>query len=329
MRERVPQHVVRVKTVTIDWAGLLARGADAPAFADFGAAFVELMARGAGLAPFERAVAGGLASDRLGWAFVAGYQAALAALVPGLSTARPAALLATEAGGAHPRAIATRLERDARGRRALTGRKVFASCASGAATLLVVARVGERDDGRPDLRLVRVEAPREGVTLAPMPAIPFAPEVPHAEVGLDAVAVADDEVLEGDGYARWLKPFRTVEDTFVTAAFAAYAFGLTRRARLDASLLASSAGLVAALAGVAESPTESPATHVALAGALADAARLADALAAALAATGGEEAARFERDRPLLRVASSARTKRALAAVRALGLATPPEPGSS
>jgi alkylation response protein AidB-like acyl-CoA dehydrogenase len=61
--------------------------------------------------PVELALVGGFAADRLGYAFASGYAAASRALFPG--SARPAALAATEVGGVHPRAIATRLsERD-------------------------------------------------------------------------------------------------------------------------------------------------------------------------------------------------------------------------
>src|SRR2546423_14840364 len=52
--------------------------------------------------PVERALACGVAADRLGFAFAGGYAAALHALVPGLTGI--AALGATEAGGRAPQA---------------------------------------------------------------------------------------------------------------------------------------------------------------------------------------------------------------------------------
>src|SRR5262245_6416593 len=57
----------------------------------------------------ERAAAGGFASDRLGFAFATGYQAALVALCPELPADHVSGLCATEEGGNHPRAIQTRL----------------------------------------------------------------------------------------------------------------------------------------------------------------------------------------------------------------------------
>src|SRR6185295_153430 len=59
--------------------------------------------------PVDRAFAGGACADRLGFAFAGGYAEALRALVPELPPGSITALCATEEGGAHPRAIRTRL----------------------------------------------------------------------------------------------------------------------------------------------------------------------------------------------------------------------------
>ena len=53
------------------------------------------------------------------------------------------------------------------------------------------------------------------MTIEDRPPTPFAPEIPHARITLANVTVRDEDVLPGDGYARYLKPFRTIEDTFV------------------------------------------------------------------------------------------------------------------
>jgi acyl-CoA dehydrogenase len=123
--------------------------------------------------PIDHAVRGGHDADRLGVAFVAGYGAALRALVPG-APARTS-LCATEDAGAHPRAIATTL---ADGR--LRGRKTWSTLATEAELLLVVASVGVDAAGKNRLRLVRVAPTAPGVTITPMPPPPFAPEVGHA-----------------------------------------------------------------------------------------------------------------------------------------------------
>src|SRR6185312_4000420 len=110
----------------------------------------------------DRAAAGGFLADRLGYAFLAGYRAALARLAPSLSRA---SLCATESAGAHPRAIATRLQQSSDPNfHVLTGEKTFATLASVADVLLVVASRGE-EGGRNRLVVARIPASRPGITI--------------------------------------------------------------------------------------------------------------------------------------------------------------------
>ncbi len=258
---------------------------------------------GEGASTLDDAVRGGLGADRLGVAFLAGYAAALRALVPGLRG--PAALCATEAGGGHPRAILCRV---ADGK--LAGTKTFVTGGAQAERLLVVAR---EDTGT--LRVVVVDAHAPGVTLTPLPPMAFAPEIPHASLLLDG---APGEVLPGDGYDDYLKPFRTVEDIHVMLAAAAYLVGLGRRASFAPSVLASLAAVVAALTALGQEPRLAPATHVALAGTLDHFRGIVERLE--LAGAPEDERARWERDRPLLGIAGKVRELRFASACAALGL---------
>jgi acyl-CoA dehydrogenase len=267
-------------------------------------------------APIDRALAGGALADRLGYAFLAGYSAALHALVPAADPAAQRSLAATEEGGAHPKAIRCRLERRGDGW-SLSGTKSWVTLASG--ELLVLASRGESEEGRSQLVLVRVGAQRPGVRRLPQPALPFVPEVLHAQVVLEAVPVTDADLLPGDGWERWVKPFRTVEDVHVNAAVLAY-LGATAgrhgwprplREELAASLLT-----FHALAGMEPS---SPETHVALGGALAQARRQVEACDPHWSSAPGDERARWERDRPLLEVAGKARQLRLARAWERLG----------
>ncbi|MBZ0234822.1 MAG: acyl-CoA dehydrogenase family protein, partial [Deltaproteobacteria bacterium] len=172
--------------------------------------------------PIDRAVHGGYEADRVGAAFVAGYSAALRALVPGAPPRT--SLCATEAGGAHPRAITTRLDPELR----LVGAKRWSTLATEAELLLVVATIGADEAGRSRLKLVRVSPRAPGVTITAMPPPPFAPEVSHAELTLDT-QVAPADVLPGDGYTDYLKPFRTVEDIHVHGAMLGWLLGLAAR----------------------------------------------------------------------------------------------------
>jgi hypothetical protein len=246
--------------------------------------------------------------DRLGHAFREGYAAALRALVPGLGELEVVALCATEEAGAHPRAIQTRWD----GAR-VTGRKLFVTMGTRADRLLVVAR---NDEG--NLQVVSVDARAPGVTLMPMPPTPFVPEIPHAEVRLEA---APGVALPGDGYKDFLKPFRTIEDIHVFAATVGYLMSLGRRVGWEPLVIARLAALGAALAHLAELEPLAPATHLALGGVLDLGRRLFAELD--LKVVPEDERARWVRDQPILDVAGKVRAQRFESACRVLKLVQP------
>jgi len=259
--------------------------------------------------PFDRALVGGACADRLGFAFAAGYAEALRALVPGLPAGSVSALCATEDGGNHPRAIRTRLEQIAPGEYRLTGRKKWASLAPAASSLLVVASLGDDPAGKNRLCVVRVATTAPGVRLHPS-AASFVPEIPHAEVELDGVAVTLADLLDGDGYDDYLKPFRTIEDLHVHGALAGYLLGVARRKRFSHALHQQLLVLALATGTLAHGDARAATSHAALAGTLDLAGRIVAELEAAWAAAPDEEWTRWQRDRRLLQVASTARAQR-------------------
>ncbi len=259
--------------------------------------------------PIDVALLGGGRADGMAGAFLAGYRAALAHLIPDLPAGRAVCLCATEDGGAHPRAIATRLEPDGDGF-TLTGRKKWVTGGPLADLLLVVASTGTDEAGRNRLRLVMVDAHAPGVRIEPMPPTPFVPEIPHAQVVLEGARVGAAALLPGDGYDRYLKPFRTVEDIHVHAAVLAFLLATARRRELPRPLQEELAAALVLARALALAPPLAAETHVALAGALAMAHRLTVAVRAAIPA-GDPLAAALDRDLPLLQVAGRARTARA------------------
>jgi len=266
----------------------------------------------------DRAALGGLAAAGVGWAFACGYEAALAKLDPELARgAAVMALCATEQGGGHPRAIRTTLTPAPGGGHRLAGTKSWVTLGADAEVLLVVATTGVDAQGRNRLRVARIPASRPGVRLEPGGATPFAPEIAHACAVFDAVPVADDELLPGDGYDALLKPFRTIEDVHVLAAVLGWALGVARASAWPRAFLDEGVGLVLLLRTLGAADPSSPATHVTLEGALAAVKRLLDAAPWDTAAAGVRDA--WARDRPLLDVASTVRAARHDAAWRALG----------
>lgn len=265
--------------------------------------------------PFGRAVVAGFAADRVGWAFASGYQAALRALVPGqLADDAVAALCVTEEGGNRPRDIETTFTPLPGGGFAVAGAKRWTTLGPAGTLLLVAGReAGDGVDGRPRLRVARVPASTPGVAITPMPPTRFVPEVPHARVTFDDARLGADALLPGDGYARYIKPFRTLEDTLVTAAVLAYLLREAHGRDWPQALRERIVAALQVLSGVSEGPVDGPENHVLLAGALRWAHALyaeADALWAAGAAD-DEAARRWQRDAALFQVAAAAREARA------------------
>lgn len=259
--------------------------------------------------PIDRALVGGAWADRLGFAFAGGYQEALRALVPA-SPERDAltALCVTETRGNKPRDIETTLV--ATGDHfEITGKKRWATAAPLAKHLLVAATIGLDAEGRNQVRLVRVPTEATGVTLAAS-AVPFVPEIPHAEVTLERVAVRAEDILPGDGYAEYVKPFRTIEDIHVHAALLGYLIGVARRHDFAPDLIEQLLGTSLAVRGLAQANPRSPVTHLPLAGTIAHAGQLVAELERAWEESPDDEWLRWQRDRPLLKVAGAARAAR-------------------
>ena len=265
--------------------------------------------RAASQIPVERALIGGACADRIGFAFAIGYAEALRALVPD-APGGITALCVTEEAGNMPRAIQTTLAAtDEPGRYTLSGRKKWATVADHASALLVVARTGEQRDGKHLLRVVRVATNAPGVRIVATTAR-FIPEISHAEVELDRVAVAQADVLPGDGYDLYVKPFRTVEDLHVHSALAGYLIGVVRRRELPRELLDALAAIAVATRALALADATAATTHVGVAGVLQLFANVVAGVERAWSASPDDEWQRWQRDRALLQVASTARAAR-------------------
>lgn len=282
-------------------------------------------------APFALSVAGGLAADRAGWAFASAYQAALRALVPGLPDDLVAAFCVTEATGNRPRDIHTVFRDAGDGRLAITGAKRWSTLGPGSTLLLIVGQTDPAADApaaRSTLKVAPVPASAPGVVVEPMPPTAFVPEVPHARIRLEGAQVPADSLLPGDGYDRYVKPFRTIEDTHINAALTAW---LLREARVRGWPPAFAERLLAALAALERVSTmapASPACHLTLTGTLDWCQRL-YAEAGPLWEGCGDPAAaaRWTRDAALFGLASTIREQRALRAWERIGRHAPANAG--
>ena len=263
--------------------------------------------------PAAQALLGGFDADRVGWAFASGYQAALRALLPDLPPDAVAAFCVTEEAGNRPRDIRTRFVPQADATVAISGAKRWTTLGPDSSVLLIVGALPPQgSDARPQLKVARVAAGTPGLQLLPMPETRFVPEVPHARVQLDGVVVAAAALLPGDGYERYVKPFRSIEDIHVTLAVLGYLLREARQRRWPTGFAERLCAALLTLAALSDAAADAPATHVTLAGALAQAHALYDEAGSLWAAAGADPAAqRWQRDAALFTVASSARGLRA------------------
>ena len=261
----------------------------------------------------EQALLGGFDADRVGWAFASGYQAALRALLPELPADAVAAFCVTEETGNRPRDIHTRVTPAADGSVSISGAKRWTTLGPDSSVLLIVGALPPGPDPvRPQLKVARVPVGTPGLQLLPMPETRFVPEVPHARVQLDAVKVDADALLPGDGYERYVKPFRSLEDAHVTLAVLAYLLREARQRGWPTGFAERLCATLAVLCDLAAGPADAPVTHVVLAGALAQAHALYAEAGTLWAAAGDDPAAvRWTRDVALFGVAGSARSQRA------------------
>ena len=153
-----------------------------------------------------------------------------------------------------------------------------------------------------------------------MPPTVFVPEVPHAALTLAGVAVSTADLLPGDGYDRYVKPFRTVEDLHVHGALLGYLVGVSWRHGFPREAMERLLAAVAAVRALATLDPAAAEVHVALAGVLGQDARLLADLEPAWAGVEPGERGRWERDRALLGVAGQVRERRRQRAWETLGL---------
>jgi acyl-CoA dehydrogenase len=260
--------------------------------------------------PVERAVAGGFFGDRLACAFASGYQAALHALVPALPADAVASFCVTEEAGNHPRAIQTTIETVSSGKIIVRGKKRWSTMAPLADTLVAVTKSGIDDQGRPKLWAVVIPKDSRGLVVTTMPPTPFVPEVPHAELVFDRVELRADAILAGDGYANFVKPFRTIEDLHVQAAVLGYLLSVAARWGFSDEHRERLVALVLSALSLSKLDPGRPETHVALAGLLTEIADIHTAIEPEWAHVDDAERERWYRDRALVQVASKARQKR-------------------
>jgi acyl-CoA dehydrogenase len=261
--------------------------------------------------PMDQAIAGGFLSDRTGYAFAAGYESALRRLVPSLPAEPIVSLCITEEKGARPSDVASSLKKT--GNEAtwvINGSKKFATLAPDAERLLVAASVGTAADGKNMIRMVIVDSDAAGLDVEPMSGLGIVPEIRHGTLTLSGVMIGEDRILNGDGYADYIKPFRTIEDLYVQAAVAGYVFRAACAYGWPRTFKEEAISLLACVRALAAEHPLSPDLHIAMGGLGRQLSSLFDAAGPFWDTSDRAARDRWFRDKPLLSVASGSRARR-------------------
>ena len=273
--------------------------------------FATLTKHSAGANNAELAILGGRLAATPGLAFLAGYQAALRALLPSAPTGI-GALCVTEQRSNKAADLHTRLLDQH-----ISGQKDFVLAGRAAQWLIVLAR-SEAAGQTPRLAAVLVATDNPNLSLKSRPSLPILPDIPHSSVQFNQAACS---VLKGDGWDDYNKPFRTLEDGHVLAALCAWLYG---QSLLDQWPQALQLQLVALLAGLKETlqqPNKEAASHVLLGGLLAQFASLQTPINQALQTYSSQAiASAWQRDKAILEIANSARMRRLEVALNTLAL---------
>lgn len=262
--------------------------------------------------PADRAVIGGFLADRTAYAFAAGYESALRSLFPSLPEGAIVSFCVTEEKGGHPSSIRSSLRKAEGAGTSLTlnGGKKFVTLAMEAELLLVAASTGTAPDGKNMLRMAVVGRNAPGVEVSVMTGLPFVPEISHGTVAFRDVEVPERDLLPGDGYTGYIKPFRTIEDLHVESAILGYLFRCACLFRWPRAVKERITAAIACARALSLDDQSSPAVHIAIGGLHAQIASLIEELAEYWETADEKTRTRWERDRALLRVAENARNKR-------------------
>lgn len=269
--------------------------------------------------PVDSAIAGGFVADRLAYAFAAGYQASLRRLLPSLSSDTIAALCVSEEGGGHPRKIKTTLCKTDQKESIspvweINGRKQFITNADEASRLLIAASAGETPDGKNQIQMIEIERDAPGITVIPMKELPFVPEISHGILLLEGVHVREENLLPGDGYLQYIKPFRTIEDIHVSAAIIGYLFRIAGQYGWPRDIQERCLSIFSGFRFLSAEEPGNPAVHIALGGILHQFARLVDDIEPYWSTVDAVKRTAWIRDRKLLDIAGEARSLRLKAA---------------
>ncbi len=165
--------------------------------------------------PIDKAIIGGFTCQQFSFTFMAGYQAALEKMFPTIAPNEFKALCVSEEKGSHPKAIQTTLTNHQ-----INGLKTYITAGSEVAHLLVLCKTEIVVNDRPLLKMVHLPSNANNIKITDFE-LAFMRDVKHGKLALNNTKITADQILEGDGFSQYTKPFRILEDICVGAAYQA------------------------------------------------------------------------------------------------------------
>jgi len=209
-----------------------------------------------------RAFVAGAHFRQVSFAFASAYQSALENMFD-LDRDAIAALCHNEKGVKKPREMQTWVY-EQNGQLMLDSYKSFASGGTDAKTIFVSA-VDQRPDANGDIVLVKLNNEDNRLGLEPLPPLPFVPELAHAKLKQTGIRIQREDILVGDAFSTYVKPFRTEEDLHILAALCGQRLSIALE--LDQTQLAEQYIASAhAILFMQKSDRSAPSTHLTLSG---------------------------------------------------------------
>lgn len=270
----------------------------------------------------EQAALGGRMSINMSFAFSAGYQSAIQSLFKPNVRAL-ASLCVTEKEGNLPKDIKSALTEQQHAW-LLNGSKSFITGANDAKQLYVAVTEPRKPttsesssesssdtlNERPKIKMLSIPANTQGIQITPMPALPFVPDISHGTANFQQVNILAENILEGDGHAQYVKPFRTHEDIHVVAATLGFRIGEALNSSWSQQSIEAHLMLLASVLSLNTTSFNEPTTHLIFSGCRSQFTALVDQTDEEFKRHNPTGFNHWKRDKALLDIASKAHTIR-------------------
>ena len=115
---------------------------------------------------------------------------------------------------------------------------------------------------RPNIKMLSIPANLSGIQIEPMPSLPFVPEISHGTATFEHADIQTEQILSGDGYTQYVKPFRTHEDIHVLAAVIGFRIGEAINSNWPQSSIEAHLMLLSSLLSLDTNNLTDPTVHI-------------------------------------------------------------------